>query len=579
MSSKRKKFEVIHNDEMDLARKKKFTEHDILYYQPANPRQSKFINLFHSNTPCIIMDGHPGCVDSETEFLTSNGWKKISEYEDGDLVMQVDGNGLDATLVKPLRYIKEQCNEFYHIKTDRGIDQMLSSDHQVAYTIKNPTKLNKKSIEEVIEDNLDNTCGFGGRVPCVYNYDGYDLGLTDDEVRLGVAIKADASLANANTGRYVFRLKKDRKVERLTKMLDRMDYDYNIKYDDSTNFHIISLYASWCSKFLSDWMMCSKKDAQVIMSEYKYWDGEINPSGNRLSRITTTIKEEADALQYFGNICGFRTTINICDRRGKLHEVNGKQYARKGIEYAVHFTNQTNISLLPQNHKTGEKTIPERVRSGDGFMYCFTVPTGYLVLRRNNKVFVTGNCGKTFLAVVEALRLVVDQSTHYEKVIYVRSAVTSGEDVGFLPSDMAAKADPYSAPLRDILSQITKYKDPYDNLIALGYLDFRLDTHMRGINLKNCVVIIDEAQCMDYASLKTILTRLDSGSRAVICGDGGQDDLKRKRKKSGWDHLKRVFDNMPYGNYGKVTFTLDDIVRGDGFTKDFIIADFETEKD
>lgn len=188
-------------------------------------------------------------------------------------------------------------------------------------------------------------------------------------------------------------------------------------------------------------------------------------------------------------------------------------------------------------------------------------------------------CGKTFLAVVEALRLVVDQSTHYEKVIYVRSAVTSGEDVGFLPSDMAAKADPYSAPLRDILSQITKYKDPYDNLIALGYLDFRLDTHMRGINLKNCVVIIDEAQCMDYASLKTILTRLDSGSRAVICGDGGQDDLKRKRKKSGWDHLKRVFDNMPYGNYGKVTFTLDDIVRGDGFTKDFIIADFETEKD
>ena len=32
--------------------------------------------------------------------------------------------------------------------------------------------------------------------------------------------------------------------------------------------------------------------------------------------------------------------------------------------------------------------------SKDGFMYCFSVPSGVLVLRRNNRVFVTGNCGK-----------------------------------------------------------------------------------------------------------------------------------------------------------------------------------------
>ena len=27
-------------------------------------------------------------------------------------------------------------------------------------------------------------------------------------------------------------------------------------------------------------------------------------------------------------------------------------------------------------------------------MYCFSVPSGMLLLRRNNRVFVTGNCGK-----------------------------------------------------------------------------------------------------------------------------------------------------------------------------------------
>lgn len=188
-------------------------------------------------------------------------------------------------------------------------------------------------------------------------------------------------------------------------------------------------------------------------------------------------------------------------------------------------------------------------------------------------------CGKTFLAVTEALRLVVDQSTHYEKIIYIRSAVPSGQDVGFLKGSLEEKMDPYSEPLRNILSQITRYNDPYDNLVALGYLEFRLDTHMRGLNLSNCVVIIDEAQCMDYSSLRTILTRLDDGARVIICGDEMQDDLKRKKKKSGLTHLKKVLNNMPYERHGTVAFTLDDIVRGDGFTKDFIISDFETEED
>ena len=31
----------------------------------------------------------------------------------------------------------------------------------------------------------------------------------------------------------------------------------------------------------------------------------------------------------------------------------------------------------------------------DGFKYCFTVSTGMLVLRRNDRIFITGNCGKT----------------------------------------------------------------------------------------------------------------------------------------------------------------------------------------
>lgn len=43
-------------------------------------------------------------------------------------------------------------------------------------------------------------------------------------------------------------------------------------------------------------------------------------------------------------------------------------------------------------------TITE-IKPKDNRQYCFTVETGYLILRRNNRIFITGNCGKTFLCI------------------------------------------------------------------------------------------------------------------------------------------------------------------------------------
>lgn len=41
--------------------------------------------------------------------------------------------------------------------------------------------------------------------------------------------------------------------------------------------------------------------------------------------------------------------------------------------------------------------------SPDGMMYCFKVPSSFLVLRRNGQVFTTGNCGKTYPAQTHAI--------------------------------------------------------------------------------------------------------------------------------------------------------------------------------
>ena len=184
--------------------------------------------------------------------------------------------------------------------------------------------------------------------------------------------------------------------------------------------------------------------------------------------------------------------------------------------------------------------------------------------------------GKSFLATYLALTDIFDDSTAYEKLLIVRSAVESGSSIGFLKGNLEEKMEPFEAPYKDMTSEImTNFKSPYDHLKSLGYLQFMLTIHARGINLNNSIILIEEAQCMDYDELKTIITRAGVNSRIIITGDENQNDLKRKRRESGLSHLKNVFMNMRQESVSIINFKKEDIVRS-GIVKEFIIADFET---
>lgn len=60
----------------------------------------------------------------------------------------------------------------------------------------------------------------------------------------------------------------------------------------------------------------------------------------------------------------------------------------------------------------------KQFKTKDGRMYCFTVPSGMLLLRRNNKVFVTGNSGKDSTK--------VDRSAAYMARYLAKNVVAAG---------------------------------------------------------------------------------------------------------------------------------------------------------
>ncbi|MGL4211064.1 MAG: hypothetical protein ACRCRT_05920, partial [Cetobacterium somerae] len=70
-------------------------------------------------------------------------------------------------------------------------------------------------------------------------------------------------------------------------------------------------------------------------------------------------------------------------------------YIRKSLTYVLSFTDRIYTSMGGQTKRENVLKVHNIVETQDGFEYCFTVPSGMLVLRRNDKIFITGNCGKS----------------------------------------------------------------------------------------------------------------------------------------------------------------------------------------
>jgi phosphate starvation-inducible protein PhoH and related proteins len=67
--------------------------------------------------------------------------------------------------------------------------------------------------------------------------------------------------------------------------------------------------------------------------------------------------------------------------------------------------------------------------------------------------------------------------------------------------------------------------------------------YMRGRNLSNCVVILDEAQNTTKEQMKMFLTRLGENTKAIITGDVTQIDLPRKGE-SGLVHALQLLSRV-----------------------------------
>ena len=178
-------------------------------------------------------------------------------------------------------------------------------------------------------------------------------------------------------------------------------------------------------------------------------------------------------------------------------------------------------------------------------------------IRNNDIVFGIGpaGTGKTYLAVAMAISALT--SNQVKNIILTRPAVEAGENLGFLPGDMAQKVDPYLRPLYDALNDMLG-REKVVEYIERGIVEIAPLAFMRGRTLNGSFVILDEAQNTSHEQMKMFLTRLGFDSKAVITGDITQIDLPRG-KKSGLIEASAILKKI--SGIGFCSFSDVDVVR------------------
>jgi phosphate starvation-inducible PhoH-like protein len=163
--------------------------------------------------------------------------------------------------------------------------------------------------------------------------------------------------------------------------------------------------------------------------------------------------------------------------------------------------------------------------------------------RKNDLVFAEGpaGSGKTFLAVAEALNLVLSKKV--SSIVLTRPIVEAGESLGFLPGDLEDKINPYLRPLYDSMNACLP-REIVHKLTENGIIEVAPLAYMRGRTLNNCAVILDEAQNTTTEQMKMFLTRMGENAKVFITGDTTQIDLP-KRFTSGLVHAMRILSEIP----------------------------------
>lgn len=323
------------------------------------------------------------CYDGETEVLTPSGWCRFDQLPQGVPVAQVNDDHT-TDFVTPLRYTKSPyVGPMYHWRDGlHRLDLLVTPHHKMTY----------RNFNIRVNDHRWQSTSAESFVPYqgmkIYRTAEKTTGLTELSLqdRLRIAFQADGYGPTGDGSRmgapvYHFGFKKHRKIMRLENILLDLCAVYSTRRDDKDhtwfciqpnivmdkNFAWVDLdkvSSTWCRAFLD---------------ELYQWDGRlsVDAQGNGWFNYTNTNKAAADKVCAIATLAGYSFHFSpgiqpSNPTHNPVHKLSWTMYQDDGVD--------------GQSIRRNSETIPF-----SGMVYCVTVPSGRILVRRNGCVAVCGN--------------------------------------------------------------------------------------------------------------------------------------------------------------------------------------------
>lgn len=322
------------------------------------------------------------CYSADTEILTESGWKLFPNLLPSDKVAAFDTlTNLVQFEVPQARQKFWHSGEMVHYKA-KWSELLVTPNHRMIYRWPGKLSWNVKTADKVGRGTVLPVAG-------IMVNDNVESP-TPEQARLLVSFVGDGNIEKRGFKlRWV--ISRTRKIRKLRELLNDLKIPFDEREEPSRDGYKVFLVdrnhenakfilehcpeKTWTGKE-PFWSLAARA---AFLEELKFWDGD-HQTGKLGSRYFTSIKSEADIVTRVAAVTGYGAQVRKVIRVGVTYI--GDREIPRGTEYVVNLIRKESRQLSNKPIRT-EYT---------GHVYCATVSTGALIVRRKGKVVVSGNC-------------------------------------------------------------------------------------------------------------------------------------------------------------------------------------------
>lgn len=336
----------------------------------------------------VIIEAEHLCYDDQTEILTENGWKYFKKLDNKDKVAQVQKDSRMLNYVKPNKIVSYKYQGTMARIKSLSMDLLVSPDHRIYHSTE-WNFYNKKNIWEIKSASLlakkyfviPRSCNWKGNSPRYVRIGKHKLDFETFVKLFGIWVSEGCTVKTGNRRFFVVsQSPKSKDFQNIDNLFRSLKIKYikcqsgktvQFRIEDVNFYDYFVAFGKSGEKFLPNIIKNSTpKDLNSFFEWYVKGDGHIKKNG--AFHLVSKSERLIDDLQ------------EVCVKLGLgCTKQKNKNYFRMETHRTKKGENKWYSRIRPNNFS---------FQKYKGKIYCVAVPSGLILVRRNGRTAISGNC-------------------------------------------------------------------------------------------------------------------------------------------------------------------------------------------